>query len=183
MKQWFHLLKCPFDSLDKATQTKVFRSFYHYIHRDIFSMIHDRMLTDDIIQEAFIKAVASGPKLRSDLHISAWVKQVARNTTIDWLRRRRKERQLLEVMSVSTNEIGVAHEIMNLERDVLLHQALEELKPDYQKVLQLFYIEEQSYREICRELQISEGALAQRLARARKKLHDHFSKKWNSPDE
>ncbi|MEV2781779.1 sigma factor-like helix-turn-helix DNA-binding protein [Paenibacillus larvae] len=39
-------------------------------------------------------------------------------------------------------------------------------------------MEEKSYKEICHELNLSEQVVAQRLARARKKLLQHFSRKW-----
>ncbi|MFD2332629.1 RNA polymerase sigma factor [Cohnella sp. GCM10020058] len=66
------------------------------------------------------------------------------------------------------------------ERNQLLYQTLDELKTDYRIVLYHFYLEGKSYQEICRELNITESILTQRLARARKKLLQLFSKKWTN---
>nr|WP_313780394.1 sigma-70 region 4 domain-containing protein [Paenibacillus larvae] len=63
-------------------------------------------------------------------------------------------------------------------RNELLHQTINELKSEYRCLLWLYYMEEKSYKEICHELNLSEQVVAQRLARARKKLLQHFSRKW-----
>lgn len=57
------------------------------------------------------------------------------------------------------------------------------MKSDYRTVLLLFYMEGKSYREICRELNLTQPILTQRLARARKKLLQQFSKKWTVDNE
>lgn len=48
------------------------------------------------------------------------------------------------------------------------------LKPDYRIVITLFYIEGLSYKELSALLQISEQAVSQRLARARKNCFNNF---------
>ncbi len=68
-------------------------------------------------------------------------------------------------------------------RNELLLQTLNELKPEYRTILTLYYIEEKNYKEISQELQLSEQVIAQRLARARKKLYQKFLGQWNDRDE
>lgn len=188
MKQWFNLLRSPIKDLDIDTQQWVYRSFYQFVYQDTFFMMRDHTLTEDIIQDAFIKISANGPRLHPDANLAGWAKVVARNTTIDYLRKLKDNRKTLNtsyicVHEASVNEISVASEIETKERNDLLRQAIDELKPEYRTVLLLFYMERKSYREICEELQISENVLSQRLFRARKKLHDHFLRKWRDVDE
>jgi len=80
-------------------------------------------------------------------------------------------------------EVSVANEVETKQRDEVLYQAIDELKSEYRSILLLFYMEGKSYREICRELNLIEPILTQRLARARKKLLQHFLRKWNVDNE
>ncbi|SDF66434.1 RNA polymerase sigma-70 factor, ECF subfamily [Fontibacillus panacisegetis] len=187
MEQWFYFLRSPLDDLDVMIQEFVYRSFYQFVYRDIHFMVHDHALTEDIIQDAFMKAITKGPKMRSGANIPAWIKQLTRNTALDYLRKLNRDRQILAesyvISSGPFNEVSVASEVESRKRDELLYQAMDELKADYRTVLFLFYIEGKTYREICRELNLTEPVLTQRLARARKKLLQHFLGKWTDNDE
>jgi RNA polymerase sigma-70 factor (ECF subfamily) len=139
-------------------------------------------LTKDITQEAFIKAVIHGPRLHSDDNIPGWIKWVARNTAIDFLRKWNNGHQIVGYIYDSTyttcqNEVSVASEVETKVKFELLHLALSELKSDYKILLLLFYLCGKSYREISNELNLRESVVSQRLARARKKLLQHFLKK------
>ncbi len=64
----------------------------------------------------------------------------------------------------------LADQVEDQIRNEVLHQALNELSPNYRQAILLFYIEEKSYKEIAQELNTTEQALAQILMRARKKI-------------
>jgi len=81
------------------------------------------------------------------------------------------------------NEVSVASEVETKVKIELLYLALSELKSDYKTVLLLFYLSGKSYREISKELNLGEAVVSQRLARARKKLLQHFLEKWADHDE
>ncbi|MFD0716982.1 RNA polymerase sigma factor [Paenibacillus sp. GCM10027626] len=66
--------------------------------------------------------------------------------------------------------MSVADKVENKLRNEMLHLAIQELKPEHRTLLIMFYLEERSYKEICRELRLSEQVMTQRSARARKKL-------------
>ncbi|AJS61166.1 RNA polymerase sigma factor [Paenibacillus sp. IHBB 10380] len=189
MEQWLFLLRSKIEELDINTQQFIYDSFYKQLYADIYFLIRDHGITEDIIQDAFLKVTSSAPKLKHDTHLKSWVRRVTRNCAIDWIRKNKKNRQEYEYLDVNISnsmfneEISVASEIENNTRDELLHQALNELKPSYRIILLMFYWEQKSYKEICNELAITEQVLTQRLARARKKLFQHFSRKWVDDNE
>ncbi|MBW7477251.1 sigma-70 family RNA polymerase sigma factor [Paenibacillus oenotherae] len=187
MEQWFYLLRNNIETLDPESQEMIYHSFRQFVYKDIYFIVRDHSTTEDIIHEAFIKVVVQCPKAKHSSNLQGWIKQVTRNTALDWLRKNKKNRQNLELDIVNIveqkeyfgqNAIGVASEVENKLRDELLHQTINELKPDYRILLLLYYVEEKTYSEICRELQLSEQVVTQRLARARKKLLQYFSRKW-----
>lgn len=184
MKHRYDFFQTPFDVLDATVQKLIYCSFYHIVYPDIYFMIRDHFLTEDIIQESFLKAAKNAPALRSESNIPGWLRQIARRTALDKIKKLKKHRQMLTLSSVIhidksvLNELSVSNQVENKIRNELLHLSIAELKPDYRTMLYLFYMEGKSYREIGQELNLSETALTQRMARARKKLFKRFSEKW-----
>lgn len=135
MEHWFCFLRSPLNDQDLMIQEMVYRSFYQFVYRDIRYMVYDHSFTEDIIQDAFLKAITKGPKMRSDTNIPAWIRQLTRNTALDYLRKLKRNRQTLSEPSVNIGnttfgEISVASEVEARERDELLYQAIDELKSD-----------------------------------------------------
>lgn len=126
--------------------------------------------------------------MQTDTNIPAWIKLITRNTALDYLRKLKRDRQIfaepfVNISDMALDEVSVASMVESKERDEMLHQAIDELKSEYRTILLLFYMEGKSYREICRELNMTESVLTQRLARARKKLLQHFLRKWTDDNE
>ncbi|CAH0122490.1 MULTISPECIES: RNA polymerase sigma factor [unclassified Paenibacillus] len=185
--QWFSLFRNNIHSLDDQTQRMLFQLFRELVYRDIYFMLNDHSLTEDVIQDSFIKAMQSGSKIREDSNIRAWLKKVARNSAYDLIRKNKKYHHISDPELVNTieefsseNELSsqVDHAVETLIRNETLYATLSELKYEYKIVLFLHYIVGMPYREIEQELGISHSVLTQRMARARKKLADKFQKKW-----
>jgi RNA polymerase sigma factor (sigma-70 family) len=183
----FLLFRADFRALDADNQRALFLAFREFVYRDIYFMLNDHALTEDVIQESFLKAIKHGPKTREGSNMNAWVRRVSRNTCYDLLRKNKKYRHLLRLDSVNDNDEAApaAAEAQRTEdtvetsaRNEALFAAIAELKVEYRQVLLLFYISEMSYQEIQEEFGITDQVLTQRLARARKKLAVHFLQKW-----
>jgi len=185
MKDWFPLLH-HVDTLNSEIQDVVYRAFYNFVYKDIYYLLKDHDLTEDMIQESFFKAIAAIKKHEVN-NLPAWVRQIARNTTLDYIRKINKNRYMLDLNDVNNIEssfdlskqtLRIDKEIENKIRDELLHEAIAELKADYRHLIVLFYIDELSYKEIATTLDLTEQAVSQKLLRARKKLLQQFRRKW-----
>jgi len=187
MEQWYYLMRTPIMELDAAAQQLVYRSFYQLVYPDLYFMLRDRYLTEDAVQESFLKAVAKVPHLRNESNIPGWLRQVARRTALDKIKKMKMDRQKLVNPGVNiedaSDEISVARQVENKFRDEQLYRAMSELKPDYRAMLLMFYIEGKSYKEIGQEMNLTEQVLTQRMARARKKLLENFLRNWADEDE
>jgi RNA polymerase sigma factor (sigma-70 family) len=188
MDQWIILLQTNIDDLNTDLQELVYYSFYQFVYRDTFFLVRDHARTEDIIQDAFLKIVKYGPKTHSS-NMPSWIKQVTRNTTLDSLRKNKKNQHIFNldyvtsVAHLQAASSDIANDFEEKSRNELLYQSINELKPEYQLLLLMYYMEEKSYKEICQSLNLSESVVTQRLARARKKLLQHFSRKWDNVDE
>ncbi|TDL55399.1 sigma-70 family RNA polymerase sigma factor [Paenibacillus dendritiformis] len=190
MEQWLSFLHSNFQHLDQSSQKFTYQSYREFIYHDIYFLLQNHDLTEDVIQESFLKVIASPPKAKDAAKIKAWLKKISRNTAYDYLRKYKKYQYLSNLESMeeedlfaSAAETAVADQVEEQIRDEMLHEALDQLNARYRNVLFRYYVEDKSHRELARELGISEQASAQLLVRARKKLRYYFCKRWVDHEE
>lgn len=118
----------------------------------------------DAIQESIVKAFSKMHTLKKDQYAKTWLIRILINECYNIARRDELSEHLVECY---------AENMVNREerRDYSeLYRAVNELKEDLRIPVMLYYMEEFSVREIAQILNISEGAVQKRLARARGKL-------------
>lgn len=60
-KQWFYLLHTPFDELEKIYQEQIYKSYYIFVYRELYNLLADHALTEDLIHESFLKVISKAP--------------------------------------------------------------------------------------------------------------------------
>ncbi len=146
-----------------ALYRETVRPLYGYVARRTGG---DRALTEDIVQETYLRALDSwDPRALPDAPL-AWLTRVARNLLIDQLRHMKKTAPA-EWGSGAWSEPGTAgDEFVSLE----LFLALTSLGRKKAAVLEAFYYDGKSVREIAAERGLSEKAVEGLLRRARQAL-------------
>ena len=118
----------------------------------------------DAIQETIVKAFSKINSLKQDAYAKTWLIRILINECYNVLRQ--KSRQI--PMDVETELAGkVAAESQDYSD---LYRAVSRLQEELKLPVVLYYGEDFSVREIAQVLEISEGAVQKRLARARQKL-------------
>lgn len=130
---------------------------------------------DDAVQEVFLRLYQRAEPFDSPEHLRRWLLRVTLNYCRDvlkspWHRRRVSLESLPELPAFQREEERV------------LYQTVMSLPEKYRTVLDLFYYEELSVREIAGLLHIEVSAVTTRLSRARGKLKDALGEGW-SDDE
>ena len=137
-------------------------------------------------QEAFLAAWQGLAFFRGEASFSTWLYRLTVNAAIDLLRQRKKHQGALSLddpdlpvvpdRGPSPEELSEEH-----ERRQLLWQAIESLPEPHRIPLLLREIEGLSYREIAQALDLEEGTVKSRLARARLLLRKLLLQKGNLP--
>ena len=118
----------------------------------------------DAIQETIVKVFSKIDTLRMDCFAKSWLIRILINECYNVARQGGIYEHLDEAYAESIAQ-------QEDHRDYSeLHQAVNELKEDLRVPVILYYMEEFSVREIAQILDITEGAVQKRLARARAKL-------------
>jgi RNA polymerase sigma factor (sigma-70 family) len=134
-------------------------------------------LSEDLAQETFVAAWKQLSGLREPAHLRAWLCGIARFLVGKELRRQGREpihaaEPLDAIHDPPSLEPSPAAQAVSREEEAILWRALERIPDAYREPLILFYREQQSVERVAVELELSEDAVKQRLARGRKLLHE-----------
>lgn len=118
----------------------------------------------DAIQETIVKAFSKYQTIKNPKYAKTWLIRILINECYNTQRKESRN------VSFDEMEIELADEKETPHDYSELYYEINQLKEDLRIPLVLYYMEEFSVREIAHVLEISEGAVQKRLARARKKL-------------
>ena len=130
---------------------------------------------EDIVQETFLRLYRQEQSFESGDHLRRWLMRVAVNLCKDALKSPwRKRRVALE--SLPDQPIFDRSEQGDLYREVMA------LPETYRTVLNLYYYEELSTKEIAELLQLRQTAVTTRLSRGRTLLKERLGEAWNDDE-
>lgn len=124
---------------------------------------------EDVVQEAYVKAYRSLMTGEFDgrANVSTWLYRIVTNQAIDAMRSRARRPKPTDTADESTSDLASAEEKLALTE---LSDWMEDLPADQRAALVLKAVEGLTSPEIAEILQCSEGAVEQRLVRARAAL-------------
>ncbi len=125
--------------------------------------------SEDMVQEALLKAFLSLNTLREPSKFGAWLLAIARNVCASHGRARQRQKTLVETLP----EGELTHpgdEMARKELRQLLRREIDDLEESHREVLLLHYYAGKSTREIAELLEISRESAKKQLQRAREKL-------------
>ena len=126
----------------------------------------DRVLAEDIVQDTWLRAVSAWRSRGAPDVPEAWLMKVARNLVVDYFRRR-------QPLLVDPTELDLEDDRLSPDRPwtaALVNWGLTRVGKRQAQLLEAFYFDGKSAREIAKELELSERAVEGRLRRARQNL-------------
>ena len=171
---------------DDAAFAELVRRYRNQITNYVYRMTNDYDLAVDLAQETFMRVYAAADRYQSSYAFSTYIYRIATNLAISELRRRKRRR----LVSLSTffhpRESGEEScelempdggplqdaTLVEDERRGAVTRAIATLPEKYRVPLVLRDVEERSYEEIARILEMSEGTVKSRISRARAFLRD-----------
>ena len=135
---------------------------------------------EDIMLESFQKAFSQIAIYNPEYKFSTWLFRIARNTALDHIGRKDREKSNLPTTSISeqlseVNEIPAP--VHNPEEDIIKQQEydkwianIDRLKDDYRTVAKMNLIDNFGYKEIAEALEIPINTVKTRIRRAKEQL-------------
>ena len=142
--------------MEKEKLIELYDEFFPDVQRLAFSYLKNKEDSMDAAQDVFVKLMRSNVALIPGKE-KMWLLKVTANECRDMLRRSRPTEELPEDMA-------------SQETDREVWELLSGLKPEDRAVIQLYYFDGYSVKEIGQILGITASGVSLRLSRARKKL-------------
>ncbi len=154
------------------------------IYRLALRLVKSEEDAEDVVQEAFLKALSAIKEFRGQSRFTTWLHRIAVNQALMKLRKRRSE--VFPMEAVEAGEIGTPMDLADwadsalddlVKREAVgvLETSLESLPIDLRTVVILRDINGLSNEEAAQALELPIGAVKWRLHRARTLLRDRLS--------
>jgi RNA polymerase sigma factor (sigma-70 family) len=134
-------------------------------------MTQDRALSEDLMQEVFLRILRYRQSYRPGTTFRTWMYQIARNTRLDQVRKTRPETPHPSEPIAQTSYSDSAQQ---QQETATLQRALMQLPEDKRELLVLSRFQEMKYEEIARLLGCEVGAVKVRVYRALQQLREIF---------
>jgi RNA polymerase sigma factor (sigma-70 family) len=157
-----------------ATYHQTIRPLYAYVARRVGG---DVGLAEDLVQDTWLRALDAWPARGVPDEPLAWLTRVAHNALVSHFRRSRP-------ISIDPAIIDLEHPAPNdahQDGATMVGWGLTRLGRADAALLEAFYFDGQSTRDIAREHALPERAVEGRLRRARAKLKKTLQRLWKRP--
>ena len=147
-------------------------------------MTRNAAQAEDVVQDVFLKMLRSAGGYRGDGSFRAWMFNIARNATLDHLRRNRRHDGA--ALDPESDELLVDHRsaeqsAADRERMGVLSRALASLPTHVREVIWLARFEFNTFEELARALDCKTGTARVRMHRAMQQLHLAFTELNGAP--
>ncbi|WP_430408285.1 RNA polymerase sigma factor [Kordia sp.] len=168
------ILIARFQDRDETALTKLYDKYSGAIYGVIIRMCSNEEAAQEILQETFMKAWNKSHLYdASKGKFYTWLYRIARNTTLNFLRKDEKLIQMEDLSVYTDEEQGVSE---NIALHTELKGALSKLDAHHQKALQLVYFNGLTHKEAHEEMNVPLGTFKSYVRQAVEKLRVVYAK-------
>ncbi len=171
---------------DRSAGARLFERHYASVLRFFYNK-KAGATSKDLIQRTFLRCLEARDRIREGASFRAYLFGVARNVLLEHLRSVRRDNRRFDVMSTSIHDVSpqpTPNSLLAHKREVqLLMDALRRLPVELQIIIELYYWEHMSARELGVVIGVPEGTVRTRLRRARQLLERELREHAVSPQE
>lgn len=143
-------------------------------------LVRSRDRAEEIAQDAFVRLYRNAHKYRHEERLGPYLFRIATNLVVTEIRRERRWALLLPRLHASTSTSSPSPDTNLFTSEIQRHvaAAIDRLPIHFRAPLVLFEIEEWSYDEIAKALDLRTGTVKSRISRARTLLRRALAPWW-----
>ncbi len=148
------------------------KAFYDRFSKKMYAVCRgyaqDSQEAKDLLQEGFIKVFKQLHRYRADGSLDGWVRRIFINCAIDHYRSNKKRKNYEFIENYFSEDMGeVDNEVLgDISKQEFL-KMLQSLPEGYRLVLNLYFVESYTHKEIAEALGITVGTSKSQLAKAK----------------
>lgn len=160
--------------------TLIFNRFKTKVYNYVLKMIRNKMASEDIVQNVFLKFYENMNIIRNKNSINFWIFKTARNEVYAYFRMKKVRGDQFNIEDSDDIEIISDYDINSLiemnETKEIINKELDSMAPEQREVFILKEYGGLSYIEIASVMGIDENLVKSRLYKTRQKLINALSK-------
>jgi RNA polymerase sigma-70 factor (ECF subfamily) len=179
-----------FKSGDESAYEELVNLYASKAYQISFGLISNRLDSEEVVQDAFIKVHSNLEKFRGDSSFSTWLYRIITNLSRNkyhWNRRRGRDvnvsisdrgpyaDDIKGDMEIPDNDLKPDVLLERMETESTLIEAIKKLPEKLREIVILRHLEEMTYAEMADLLGCELGTIKSRLARAREALKIKFA--------
>jgi RNA polymerase sigma-70 factor, ECF subfamily len=153
----------------------LWKDFESKLRSFIYSKVADKTVTEDILQDVFIKIHLKINTLKDDSKLRPWLYQITRNRIIDYYRQNKSANHLPLMTWAEPGEEETDNELMDEAMQDMIGM-MEDLPREYCEALCLTELEGLNQKEYAEKIGIPYSSAKSRVQRSRKLLRDMLLK-------
>lgn len=134
------------------------------IFRYIYSIVHNKDYASDLVQDTFIQIYRNANYYKNNGHLLAWMITVARNITYMSLRKTNREVVVDYEIEYTDNSLNTVH------KDMVFEEMIQVLNEDEREIIVLHIVEDLTFIEIAKVLDMKLPTVLSKYHRSLKKL-------------
>jgi len=149
---------------DKEVYAGLIRRHYKQVFLTCLGMLGNQHDAEDVTQEVFVRGMTRLDTLRSGSQFGAWIVRIAKNSSINQLRKKKISECSME-KTLHPSQGKTATHCIDVER------ALARLPEDLRLPLVMHYFDGQNVKQVAERLEMSASNVYQRLRNGLTQLH------------
>lgn len=156
--------------------TQLYELYNGFVKSVVNQRIQNTSVAEEIVQDTFIKAFAALDRFEQNSAFGNWLKTIAINTIIDFVRTQQSEKNTFSTNAGAELQVhhkyskAADHILLDKESMIALKHAIRDLPWRDRRIYNLRFVENLKYAEIAKSLKVSEGTVKSHLHRVRKDL-------------
>jgi len=165
---------------DEQAFFALYDQYSHALFSTIFRMVKDRQVSEEIVQDVFLKVWQKRSTIDPNRSFKSWIFTIAKNDVISWYRKLAKETAMQENLYQHFEQLYVMEKEgdMHEKQAELLERALNTLSGRRKEIFVLCKIEQKSYEEVAQKLNISVSTVSNAMVKSnqhiRQFVQDHY---------
>jgi RNA polymerase sigma-70 factor (ECF subfamily) len=173
---------------DAAAFQQIYEQHHRFVLKFLYGMVGEISLAEELTQETFVRAFTSIGNMRNEAKLSTWLGGIAKNVASNSFRIHRRENRNLEIDSLpfkepSSDNPAPDAELLNVELQDVIRDALGKLAEDKRLVFVLKILQQKSYEEIAEITGSSVPKLKSDLHRAKAEMRKRIRPYLETSDE
>ena len=148
----------------RATLEQIFELSYRRLAMQLYGVVGNLAEAEDLVQEAFVRAAAAGPRFRRVDNPEAWLRRTAINLHRKRWRKVRNFHRIRPRLEVPPADLP------GLDEHLAVVEALRQLPAAQREAVALHYLADLQVAEIADLVGVPEGTVKSRLMRGREAL-------------